>query len=267
MKLSRFFLTACFFAFISAYQVLSQTPPRQFTTEASIVITFDGEKASVSGLVDNMSTKGLIEESVQKLLPTRSLTFSIQTGSNVRPLVEGWQSEFEKTLLDAKDWKSGVLNFKLDDEARKHLYVNYLEKAFAVSMADSTKLQLIRPGKKATLLFFFATWCGPCRTPIPILNDLYRDLSAKGLDIIALDADNESKADIMHLVQQLNVKFPVVWASDDLMTTSTTTSRFPAIPQAFLIFDGKLRHVSLGGSPSSIAELKAATEEVFKGKE
>ena len=41
----------------------------------------------------------------------------------------------------------------------------------------------------ATVLNFWATWCGPCRMEIPELQKLSNELGAKGLVVLAVDVD------------------------------------------------------------------------------
>lgn len=41
----------------------------------------------------------------------------------------------------------------------------------------------------ATVLNFWATWCGPCRSELPELQKLYKELGGKGLVVLPIDVD------------------------------------------------------------------------------
>lgn len=45
---------------------------------------------------------------------------------------------------------------------------------------------------RATLLDFWATWCGPCRQTLPILERLYGKLSGQGLEVIGVASADET---------------------------------------------------------------------------
>lgn len=52
------------------------------------------------------------------------------------------------------------------------------------------------------LVDFYATWCGPCRTMHPVLDDLKRELG-DGVRIIKLDIENRAN---IRIVQQYNIR-------------------------------------------------------------
>ena len=43
---------------------------------------------------------------------------------------------------------------------------------------------------KATVLNFWATWCGPCRVELPELQKLYNELGGKGLVVLPINVDH-----------------------------------------------------------------------------
>jgi thiol-disulfide isomerase/thioredoxin len=60
----------------------------------------------------------------------------------------------------------------------------------------------------ATVLNFWATWCGPCRLELPELQKLYNELGGKGLVLLAVDVDLPALPDEEGVAQQLAVAKP-----------------------------------------------------------
>ena len=62
------------------------------------------------------------------------------------------------------------------------------------------KFQELINGDKPVLVDFFATWCGPCKTLAPILQDVKKDLGEQ-LTIIKIDVDKNQA-----IAQQLQIQ-------------------------------------------------------------
>jgi thiol-disulfide isomerase/thioredoxin len=62
---------------------------------------------------------------------------------------------------------------------------------------------------KVVFLNFWATWCGPCRQEMPSMERLYQRLRGKGLEIVAVNLQEDDKA-VQKFVDELKLSFPVL---------------------------------------------------------
>jgi thiol-disulfide isomerase/thioredoxin len=95
-----------------------------------------------------------------------------------------------------------------------------------------------------TLLNFWATWCPPCREEIPSLEALYRRFRDAGLELVAVDIQ-ENKDAVAAFIQQFGMSFPVA-----LDATGEVSMRYgiQSIPTTLLIDrEGNIIASAIGG--------------------
>jgi len=61
---------------------------------------------------------------------------------------------------------------------------------FVAQTPDGARFDLAQLRGKVVLLHFWATWCDSCRTEMPALAHVYADLHARGLELLAVSADD-----------------------------------------------------------------------------
>lgn len=87
---------------------------------------------------------------------------------------------------------------------------------------------------RIVVLNFWATWCEPCRTEMPMLSDLHGRYSDRGVMVIAASADDPStRQRIQPFLDSQNISIPV-WVG----ATATDTERFglgTALPATAII--------------------------------
>ncbi|MCB1051980.1 MAG: TlpA family protein disulfide reductase [Acidobacteria bacterium] len=111
---------------------------------------------------------------------------------------------------------------------------------------------------KVIVLDFWATWCGPCRTIMPVISDLAKEY-AQRKDIVIYSVNvREDQAKVSTYLKQQKLELPTLL---DLEGTAQTDYKAKSIPQTVIIGkDGKVIKVHVGASPSFKYELKNEIE-------
>ena len=82
---------------------------------------------------------------------------------------------------------------------------------------DAAATLIAAPGaaKSATLLVFWASWCHPCISEIPVLNEMHRFYGKRGLRVVALGVreGGETLERIKTTAQANGVTYPVLFDS------------------------------------------------------
>lgn len=84
---------------------------------------------------------------------------------------------------------------------------------------------------KVVLLNFWASWCPPCKAEMPSMNKLYKEIRAKGFEIVAVSTDN-SLSPIKEFLAKSRVDFKVLF--DEKKAVSREYKVF-SMPTTFLI--------------------------------
>ncbi|MDQ3188658.1 MAG: TlpA family protein disulfide reductase [Pseudomonadota bacterium] len=97
---------------------------------------------------------------------------------------------------------------------------------------------------KVVLVNFWATWCEPCVTEMPVLQRLHDELGAEGFEVLAVNYQ-EGPARIGAFLKKMNLTFAVVRDTDGGVARRWGARVFPA---SYLVDrDGNIRH-SISGA-------------------
>lgn len=117
---------------------------------------------------------------------------------------------------------------------------------FALKSASGENLRLSEYRGDVVMINFWATWCGPCRQEMPLLDELYSRYGRVGFSLLGVNIDdNSSKA--MDMASELGVSFPVLF---DSRKEVSKLYEVDAMPVTVLIDrEGTVRYVHHGYKP------------------
>ena len=100
---------------------------------------------------------------------------------------------------------------------------------------------------KPVLLNFWATWCGPCRSEMPFLQQIYEKWSNEGLILLEIDF-KESVTQVQKYMNDNKLSLPCLL---DTSGGASSKYRITAIPTTYFIDkDGIIRQIVRGSFPS-----------------
>jgi len=118
--------------------------------------------------------------------------------------------------------------------------------AFELQSAAGAAVNLADYRGQVVLLNFWASWCGPCRTEMPILEQLHRQYRARGFTLVGVNVE-PNPADALKALQKTPVSFPI------LFDTASTVSRLyhvQGMPNTVILDrKGNVRFVHRGYKP------------------
>lgn len=136
-----------------------------------------------------------------------------------------------------------------------------------IRMLDESALKIADLKGKTVLVNLWATWCGPCRREIPHLVELQTKYADRGLEVLGLDVDPESKEEVEDYVRQMKINYKIGWAKEELSRSIASLTKMNGIPQTILINrHGELTGVFLGGGGDVIEKMKATVSKTIEEK-
>jgi thiol-disulfide isomerase/thioredoxin len=85
---------------------------------------------------------------------------------------------------------------------------------------------------KATLLVFWATWCGPCIMEIPNLKSMQAKYRDRDFRVISVLVDDSHGVKALPIMKRFEINYPVLIGSESFMADFGGVN---ALPTAFLI--------------------------------
>ncbi len=115
--------------------------------------------------------------------------------------------------------------------------------AFRLGSADGRAVELARLRGKVVMINFWASWCGPCRKEMPILEQLNRQYRSKGLALIGVNVEPDSRV-ALDWLKATPVSFPILFDSDSTVSKLYQVAGMPNT--VILDRQGTVRYIHRG---------------------
>lgn len=114
---------------------------------------------------------------------------------------------------------------------------------------------------QVVMLNFWASWCGPCRTEMPLMDQIYKKYSAAGFTMLGVNVDTDS-TDAQKFLSQVPVSFPIAFDRDNKVSKLYAVNAMPS--SVFIDRKGNVRSLHRGYKPGDEAEYLAQIRALLK---
>lgn len=132
---------------------------------------------------------------------------------------------------------------------------------FTLKSTQGDNLRLSEHRGEVLLVNFWASWCGPCRQEMPLLDALQQRYGDLGFSVVGVNVDKDS-ALANKLLKDIPVSFPVLLDNTGSVSASYNVS---AMPTTVLIDrDGNMRYLHKGYKPGYEQDYEKQIKELIR---
>jgi peroxiredoxin len=140
-------------------------------------------------------------------------------------------------------------------------HVGFLAPDFSLRSDSGETITLSELRGNPVLINFWASWCPPCRTEMPAIQEVYEEYTESGFVVLAVNTtyqDNQGDAVTFGMLHKLT--FSILW---DQTGEVSRVYQINALPTSFFVDRlGIIREVVIGG-PMAEALLRSRTQRIL----
>lgn len=117
---------------------------------------------------------------------------------------------------------------------------------FTLAARGGGSVSLSQLRGQVVMINFWATWCGPCRQEMPLLDDIYRKYRKMGFTLLGVNVEPDARA-AEEWLEQTPVSFPILYDPDSKVSKLYKVAGMPST--VFIDRKGNLRVLHKGYKP------------------
>ena len=132
---------------------------------------------------------------------------------------------------------------------------------FTLKSDTGKNIKLSEYRGQVVMLNFWASWCGPCRQEMPLLEKIYKKYKRLGFVLLGVNVEENSNA-AKKLLKDIKVSFPILFDTKNLTSKLYNVS---AMPTTILIDrNGKQRFLHKGYKPGYEIDYKKQVKKLLR---
>lgn len=117
---------------------------------------------------------------------------------------------------------------------------------FSLASSSGSEVNLAQYKGEVVMINFWASWCGPCRQEMPLLEGIYKKYSRMGFTLLGVNVEPDSQA-ANEWLKQTPVSFPILYDKDSKVSKLYDVAGMPST--VLIDRSGRLRMLHRGYKP------------------
>ncbi len=114
---------------------------------------------------------------------------------------------------------------------------------FTLPSMEGSNIRLSEYRGDVVLVNFWASWCGPCRQEMPLLDKMYQRYKKAGFTLLGVNVEKDGSKG-QRIAEKLKLSFPVLFDKKQQVVDDYNVSSMPST--VLVDRDGNIRYVHLG---------------------
>jgi peroxiredoxin len=132
---------------------------------------------------------------------------------------------------------------------------------FSLPTNSGENLRLSEQHGNVVMLNFWASWCGPCRQEMPLLDAMSQRYSAAGFVLLGIDVE-EDNTDAKKIVKNLKITYPILFDTENKVSKLYSVESMPTT--VMIDKKGQVRYINRGYKPGDETKYRDQIRELIK---
>lgn len=132
---------------------------------------------------------------------------------------------------------------------------------FTLQSNSNGNIRLTEQRGNVIMINFWASWCGPCKQEMPLLDELHERYKKAGFTILGVNVEN-NRAKALDVLEDIPVNFPILFDDDSIVSKLYDVSAMPTT--VMIDRDGNLRYLHKGYQPGFEDEYRKQIKELIR---